>query len=76
VRGLAIVSLSNTRSGLGDGVPRRAWLVLGPIGHGCPADTERVPILAPVAPGAFPVDVPVVALVASAGGLDALTRVV
>ncbi len=38
-------------------------------------DIVRVPILAPAAPAVFPVEVPVVALVASAGGLDALTRV-
>ena len=34
-----------------------------------------MPILTPAAPAVFPVEVPVVALVASAGGLDALSRV-
>ena len=38
-------------------------------------DVERVPILTPATTAVFPVEVPVVALVASAGGLDALTRV-
>src|SRR3954471_11744561 len=38
-------------------------------------DIEDVSILAPAAAAVFPVEVPVVALVASAGGLDALSRV-
>lgn len=38
-------------------------------------DINRVPILAPAAATVFPVEMPVVALVASTGGLDALTRV-
>jgi two-component system chemotaxis response regulator CheB len=38
-------------------------------------DVEHVSILTPAATAVFPVEVPVVALVASAGGLDALSRV-
>lgn len=37
--------------------------------------TDRLPILTPAAAAVFPIEVPVVALIASAGGLEALTRV-
>ena len=38
-------------------------------------NTDRLPILGSATAAVFPIEVPVVALIASAGGLDALTRV-